>query len=262
MNRATVNFGRVLVFVAHPDDETIACAGLLQRAATSLVVFAVDGAPPYYKFEEQFGSLQRYSRIRFLEAARALSSIPRCSFCRLARQDGTWFVDQHLFLDLSEAFLSLRRIVCEFSPDLLVSHAFEGGHIDHDACHVLADWTARTLHLQSMEFPLYWRSERGQDVFQQFRQGSAEEFVSRLSPQESRVKRQMLAKYRTQRKLLSIFRPGTERFRSMIQDHYARTGWPDYAFENRPERLNAELLIRRIVEFWESAFTPLSRSAK
>ena len=61
MNATTDNFGRVLVLVAHPDDETIGCSGLLQRASSALVVFAVDGAPPHYGFEKKYGSLAQYS---------------------------------------------------------------------------------------------------------------------------------------------------------------------------------------------------------
>jgi hypothetical protein len=37
-------FGRILVIVAHQDDET-ACSVLLQRAREAWVVFATDGAP-------------------------------------------------------------------------------------------------------------------------------------------------------------------------------------------------------------------------
>ncbi len=75
VNAATDQFGRVLVFVAHPDDETIGCGTLLQRAAAALVVFAVDGAPPYYGFEGRYGSLRKYSDLRFHEASRALQYI-------------------------------------------------------------------------------------------------------------------------------------------------------------------------------------------
>ncbi len=75
MNVATDHFGRVLVFVAHPDDETIGCSALLQRATAALVVFAVDGDPPYYGFEGRYGPLRKYSDLRFHEASRALQYI-------------------------------------------------------------------------------------------------------------------------------------------------------------------------------------------
>jgi N-acetylglucosamine malate deacetylase 2 len=249
MATVTDYFGRVLVFVAHPDDESIGCSALLQRAIEALVVFAVDGAPPHYGFESTFRSLLNYSETRFREASRALSMISNCSLRRLPATDGTWFVDQHLFLSLPKAFRSLLQIAREFSPDLLVSHAFEGGHIDHDACHVLARQTARVLSLRHLEFPLYWRSERGQDIFQRFRETRDGAFTLQLSPQELLLKRQMLAEYRTQQRVTSLFRPETETFRPMINDDFPKPTWPRYPFENRRRQLKSELFFQKIDDF-------------
>ena len=256
MVTAIDHFGKVLAFVAHPDDESIGCSALLQRATEAVVVFAVDGAPPYYGFESTFRSLLNYSETRFREASRALGLVPNCSLRRLPATNGTWFVDQHLFLSLPTAFRSLLQIVHEFSPDFLVSHAFEGGHIDHDACHVLARQTARVLGLRHLEFPLYWRSEQGQDIFQRFRESRHGEFALNLSPQELLVKRRMLAEYRTQQRVTSLFRPETERFRPMIHDDFAKQTWSRYPFENRRRRLKAELFFQKIDDFQQSALTP------
>ncbi len=243
--------GRVLVLAAHPDDETIACGGLLQRAVASLVVFAVDGAPPHYGFEKQFGSLQKYSETRFAEAVRVVNLVENCSIRRLARHDGSWFPYQYLFLELPQAFASLRQVARDFSPDLLVSHAFEGGHIDHDACHVLAKRTARALNLRQLEFPLYWRSEDGRDVFQQFRQRDGEdgECVLPLSQEEKRVKAKMLSEYRSQKNLLSVFRSDAERFRRVNPMDDRQPVWREYPFENRRTPLKAELFLQKIAEF-------------
>lgn len=255
MNTEPRSFGKVLVLAAHPDDETIACSALLQRATASLVVFAVDGAPPHFEFEKTFGSLRKYSDARFQEASQALTLIPNCSFRRLARKDSNWFVDQHLFLDLQEAFSSFIEIIEEFSPDVLVSHAFEGGHIDHDACHVLASRAAFSLGLRGLEFPLYWRSARGEDVFQEFRKYREGEFSLQLLQQELFVKQQMLAEYRTQKTLTLVFRPETEPFRPMTQIGYATPAWPDYPFENRHGPLRTERFLRRIAEFNDASST-------
>ncbi len=240
------------MLAAHPDDETIACGGLLQRVSTGLVVFAVDGAPRRYGFEKKFDSLQNYSIARFREASRALSFIPHCSFRRLATEDGTWFSDQHLFLNLPAAFISLQRFAREFSPDLLVSHAFEGGHIDHDACHFLAKQLARTLGLPVLEFPLYWKSSQGQDVFQRFRESHDAEFTLQLSQQELQVKRRMLREYRTQQGLTAVFSLETERFCHLVQTEDAAPQWSGYPFENRAEQYKTESFMQLVADFQQT----------
>jgi N-acetylglucosamine malate deacetylase 2 len=246
-------FGRVLILAAHPDDETIACSGLLQRSSSSMVIFAVDGAPRFYHFERKFRSLENYSQIRSLEACRALERVSNCTFVSLERRDGTKFNDQHLFLELPTAFESLLRIAAEFSPDLLISHALEGGHVDHDACHVLARQAARELHLPAIEFPLYWKSEEGQDVFQRFRKAASQELVLELSSAEKKIKRKMLAEYRTQKRLLAVFDTNLERFRPMSPDwNDVIPSWPGYHFENRSQLLPTDLFSQKVSEFSQS----------
>lgn len=254
---------KTLVLAAHPDDETIACAGLLQRATNALVVFAVDGAPPCYRFERRFGSLRNYSDLRFREAAAALAAIPHCSFRRLTRQDGSWFVDQHLFLEMPQAFLSLCRIAREFSPHLIVSHAFEGGHLDHDACHVLAKRAAIVLGVQTLEFPLYWKTPHHGDRFQEFRDPRGEELSLGLSGHELEVKRRMLAEYKSQRGLTLVFQPQVERFRPIGLSSRTNAVWSYYPFENRRKPWKADCFFGRVTEFeslqTEVAFDPNKR---
>jgi len=252
VNTETGSLGKVLVLVAHPDDETIGCSGLLQRASAALVVFAVDGAPPHYGFEKQFGSLQRYSDIRFLEASIALRALPHCSFGRLATPDGAYYVDQHLFEQMPEALTSLNEFICRFSPDFIVTHAYEGGHIDHDACHFLAAHIARAHSLMLMEFPSYWKTEDGRDIFQQFRDSRNDDVILKLSDHEIEVKRQMLASYRTQQALTPVFHLHTERFRPALQESTTECAWVDYPFENRRRRLKAKFFSKKVEQLNQS----------
>jgi LmbE family N-acetylglucosaminyl deacetylase len=207
-----------------------------------------------------FGSLLQYSELRFREASAALQSIPDCSVRRLTKPDESGFVDQHLFLDLPEAFTSFASIVDDFAPDLLISHAFEGGHIDHDACHILANRAAHSLHLPAFEFPLYWRSASGQDLFQKFRDERQGEFLLNLTEQELTRKLQMLAQYRSQHGLTSVFDLETERFRPLTPLDFSRVSWRDYPFENRRKPLATATFLQKVSDFsGDLALTALNR---
>ena len=250
------NAKRLLVFVAHPDDESIGCGVLLQRIPTALAVFAVDGAPEGYGFEHKFGSLNNYSEERFKEAGCALAHAGHSSFRRLNARSGTYFPDRHLFEHLEEAADSLLTIAREFSPDAIVSHAFEGGHIDHDACTVLADHAAQTLALDRFEFPLYWKGENGHDVFQQFRDPQEEESVLNPCEAEIATKNKMLAEYKSQRDMLATFCPERERFRSARSRDYARLSWNSPYPGNWRSRRDTKIALQRFSEF-RKHFTPI-----
>lgn len=240
---------RLLVFVAHPDDEVISCGVLLQRVPNALVVFAVDGAPAGYGFERKFGSLKNYSDERFKEASRALALARNCSLRRLQSPRGAHFPDRHLFDHLEAASDSLLTIAKEFMPDAIVAHAFEGGHLDHDACNVLASHTTKTLSLPHFEFPLYWKSEKGSDVFQQFRNPQDGEIIVNPSEAEFVIKNRMLAEYKSQRDIVAVFSSSHERFRPALPYDYSQPPWNSPYPGNWRNRRDARKALQRFAEF-------------
>src|SRR4051812_27248634 len=129
--------GRTLVLVAHPDDEAAACGALLQRISDPIVVFATDGAPRSNYFWKQYGSREEYARVRVQEAEQALAAVGVAHF-HFLREDPP-IVDQELFLHLPAAYDALTRLLDAEMPEAILSHAYEGGHPDHDACCFLAD---------------------------------------------------------------------------------------------------------------------------
>jgi N-acetylglucosamine malate deacetylase 2 len=257
----TLEFRRPLIFVAHPDDETLGCGGLLQRMDASLVVFATDGAPPYYGFERKFGSLKQYSAIRFEEAARVVSQLSNCSFQRLTEQDCRHFVDQQLFRNLQPAVNSLCQIAREFSPDALLSHAYEGGHIDHDACSFIASHVAAVLSLKHFEFPLYWSEPNGKSVFQQFRERGSAPLSLTLTEVEAARKEKMLAEYKSQPGLTPAFQCATEQIRVAhpnlsvpVCETYSYRDWRSRLrlgpfLQNWRNRLSSKALLKKFAEF-------------
>lgn len=264
-------FSRPLIFVAHPDDETLAFGGLLQRLPASLIVFATDGAPGGYGLERRFGSLKAYSELRFQEASRALSHTPSASFKWITRPDGSYFSDGHVFEELPEVATSLRAIAQSFSPDAIVSHTYEGAHIDHDACSFIAMHVADVLSLNRFEFPLYWLDQRGEPVLQVFRDSEPSVAASgsagavapniewQLSEAEIQCKKKMMAEYRTQQGTVSTFNPSTERVRLATSSSlsFSASLCRDYLYQNRPprfyhtrrHRLFAKALLKKFAEF-------------
>jgi N-acetylglucosamine malate deacetylase 2 len=266
---ASEPFCHPLIFVAHPDDETLACGGLLQRFPGSLVVFATDGTPAGYGLERRYGSLQAYIEVRFQEAARALSHVPNCSSKWLTGSDGSYFGDMHVYEDLPAAATSLRAIAQAFSPDAIVSHTYEGAHIDHDACSFIAMHAAAALSMKRFEFPMYWLDQSGKAVLQRFRDGGLRVAARalegtgvmkwQLSEAEIACKKKMMAEYRTQRGTVSTFDPRIERFRPAIStsSSFSVPLCRDYLYQNRPprlyhtrrHRLAAKALLKKFAEF-------------
>jgi len=264
-------FHRPLIFVAHPDDETLACSGLLQRFPESLVVFATDGTPAGYGLERKYGSLQAYTGLRFQEAARALSHVPNSTFKWLTGTDGSYFADMHVYEDLPAAATCLRAIAQAFAPDAIVSHTYEGAHIDHDACSFIAMHVAAALSLKRFEFPMYWLDQSGKACLQRFRDGGlrvgaralesteAQVMKWQLSEAEIECKKKMMEEYRTQRGTVSTFDPRIERFRpaTSTSSSFSIPLCRDYLYQNRPprfyhtrrHRLSAKAILKKFAEF-------------
>jgi N-acetylglucosamine malate deacetylase 2 len=149
---------RLAVVVAHPDDETIGAAGLLLRTTGAHVVLATDGAPRAAAVagEHGFASFQDYAaaRRRELAAALAIAGVP------LERQIMLGFADQGATHGLAQLGAMLAGVFIARNIAMVVTHAYEGGHPDHDAVAFAVQAAARLLQqrghgLTVIEMPLY-----------------------------------------------------------------------------------------------------------
>ncbi len=214
---------RTLVFVAHPDDEAIACGVLLQRIAEPLVAFATDGGPHEPWFWRNFSSREAYAEARHREACEALRVADIHEIHSLDIK-GTNIPDQGLFRSLPPAYGSLCRLIERLRPKALVTHAYEGGHPDHDCCSFLARQLTRKHAVLVWEFPLYHRSAAGV-VYQEYlpsQGGNTEDFVLKPSTDERARKQRMLEAYRSQAEVLRNFTSDVERFRPQPEYDYSR----------------------------------------
>jgi LmbE family N-acetylglucosaminyl deacetylase len=149
--------GRVLVLVAHADDESVCYGALMQRMRGAVVVIATDGAPRDEYFWGRFGSREAYAAVRRDEARRALRLAGVRELVLLAEEDSR-LEDQRLFLNLAAAHERLQRLLQRVKPEVILTLAYEGGHPDHDSCSVLGARLGRQFGVPVWETPVYSRA--------------------------------------------------------------------------------------------------------
>ncbi len=132
---------RVVVVVAHPDDETLGAGGMIAQAAARgvgiVVVFATDGEGSHPRSPTH--SPQRLAAIRRDESGRAVRALaPDAVIHHLGLPDG----------QLADHMDELRRIVAGIvaETDWLLSPWLEDGHPDHEACAIACRAVATLYH--------------------------------------------------------------------------------------------------------------------
>jgi LmbE family N-acetylglucosaminyl deacetylase len=198
---------RALVLAAHPDDETIGASAMLARLPRSCVAFLTDGAPRDVNLWSAGGggSREQYAATRRREAIRALSeaAIPQSQIFWLGA------VDQESIFAVNHLTESLRSLLRELRPDILVTHPYEGGHPDHDTAALVAR-NAVSL-VDEVDRPLFvemtsYHARDGRCISGEFLGATASEVVSlELSKDDRERKRRMLNSYQSQRLVLESF---------------------------------------------------------
>lgn len=228
--------GKTLVLIAHPDDEAVGCGALLQRMCEPVVVFATDGAPRDPYFWRSYGSREAYAELRRQEARAALT-LAGVRHIEFLRAGEGYFTDQELFRCLRPAPESLSALVRRYSPQALLTLAYEGGHPDHDSCSFLTSVLACRFSLPAWEMPLYFRRADGVALYQQFRSLNGTEVSLQPAAPEQKTKHAMLAAYASQGEMLKQFSAAREWFRPQAAYDYSQPphagvlnyeawGWP------------------------------------
>jgi N-acetylglucosamine malate deacetylase 2 len=225
MNDLTPLLGTTLMVVAHPDDEVIAFAGLMQRVKNSVVVIATDGAPRDSYFWREYGSRENYAEIRRQEARLALGTLGAHPIFLSDRVKGG-IVDQELFRQLPDAIAALEGIVDETHADVLLTLAYEGGHPDHDACSFICSVVSRKKKVPAWESPLYHRNPDGAGAVQTFPNLTGLELSYAVDGETLEKKVQMFHSYKSQKLVLDGFRPQIEQFRPMAAYDFTKRPLP------------------------------------
>jgi LmbE family N-acetylglucosaminyl deacetylase len=224
------HIGPILIACAHPDDETLfATSVLLRHVHDTFVVHLTDGAPediraraPGYHDRTRAA----YAAERGRELAGALHTLGLPSHQRVSIP----IVDQCLVFRLAQVVPRLCLLLQERAPRIVFTHAYEGGHPDHDAASLavkLAVMQARQLGAPTpviAEFASYHGRPGAYPgvvtlVPMQFDDTRhATDAASRvctvsLTMRERHLKRAALACYTSQQYVIQQFPVDTERYR-------------------------------------------------
>jgi LmbE family N-acetylglucosaminyl deacetylase len=123
---------RVLMVVAHPDDEVIGAGVRLPWLRENVtIVHVTDGAPAEMRdaLQAGFSSAEGYSTGRRQELLTALQLVGVSE--KQTIQLG--FKDQAVVHHITEVAEALAALIQEHEPELVLTHPYEGGHPDHDA---------------------------------------------------------------------------------------------------------------------------------
>ena len=194
--------------VAHPDDEVLGCGALLSRLDDVDVVHVTDGAPRSGVDARRHGfdTPADYAGARWREARSALdlAGVPA------ARHYGFGVADQ----GAADRLAAIARRLAPFvaRADAVLTHAYEGGHPDHDAVCFAAHAVARRAGRPVVEMPFYHAGPEGWNR-QMFLPAPVEAEVLTLSETERALKRSMAACHATQGDTLVSFDLDRETFR-------------------------------------------------
>lgn len=247
-----------VILAAHPDDETVGAAWLLQHVPVCTVLHLTDGAPLDRSLcaTDALRTRQAYARIRRMEALRAMDvvRIPQDRVRCLGA------VDQEATFALPELVLCLVHALEELRPGLLAVHAYEGGHPDHDSAAFVAHAACALLRRRGSKVPLVvemtsYHAAGGRLTIGQFVPGSGPpEVVVRLSNKERARKSEMIACFGSQTPVLANFGVDVERFRLSPRYDFARPPHPGRLHYERLEwiltgedwRLFASVALREL----------------
>jgi N-acetylglucosamine malate deacetylase 2 len=214
--------GRTLIIVAHPDDEAVTCAALMQRMQEPYVLFCTDGAPLDPYFWSRHGSREAYSLLRQKEARLALSHLGVRDVEFLKILSGEHIIDQQLFERVPEAIEAVFQVVSRVRPQALLTLAYEGGHPDHDSCNFITSVISRQHSLPAWEMPVHKLFHKEDRKFQAFIPVSQPAIALDPTADEIARKRQALEAYASQGDFLVRFDCAQESFRPLPEYDYAR----------------------------------------
>jgi LmbE family N-acetylglucosaminyl deacetylase len=209
---------RILVLVAHPDDEVVACAASIAQAraqgAAVLSLYLTNGClaqdvlwPWQRKHYDGFVATRRAEAE---QAATALGLLPVGWAARPARA---------LWRELPQVFAEVQAALTQYRPDQIWVPAYEGGNPDHDALNAVG--SKLKTRLSVLEFAEY-NFFGGKPQSQAFVSPDDTVHVTHLTPDERAAKLAAMKIYASEAGNLSAIGVERESCRPLASYNYAQ----------------------------------------
>lgn len=237
---------RTVLVAAHPGDESASVGTRLARLRDARIACVTDGAPRDGRDAARHGlDVAAYAKLRDreLEAALALCGIEPAQLVRLG------IPDQQASLNLAQLAHALAALFEETGAQAVLTHAYEGGHPDHDACAFGVHAACRLLRKRGLEAPVvvemagyHWGPEGLRaGAFLPAHDETPDEVMVQLTPEEQVHKRALLACHASQEQALHPFPLDTERFRVAPHYDFRQSPHPGQLYyERHPWGMNGE----------------------
>ena len=239
---------RIMIVVAHPDDETIGMGAQLCRFQDALLVQVTDGAPRdgHDASAHGFANIAEYAFARRVELLTALDA----GGAGNVRTEIVGIPDQEAHLNLVMLTEHLKHRLQQQAPEAIFVQPYEGGHPDHDVVAFAAQTAARLIASEGRSPPAIiemtaYHVEGTALATGNFLPAKQPVMTIELSAAERLRKRRMIGCFTSQRELLAGFATEVERFREAPGYDFIRPPHPgELLYERLGWRVNGELWRR------------------
>lgn len=208
----------LLIVVAHSDDEVVGIGGQLDRLRGLRLVHVTDSAPRDLVDAHAVGfdRWQDYAAARRQELLAAL----RLAGIEATQADQLDIPDQEASFRLIELARVLAPKFDALRPEIVLTHAYEGGHPDHDAAAFAVHAACALVERDGGQAPAIieisgYHMATGTAVKSEFMDVPGCPVTTlALGEYERALKRRLIECFATQSRLLADFRIDVERFRS------------------------------------------------